>query len=189
MDNALIEMFTVVVDALEAEGAPYAVTGSIASSVHGEPQMTQVVDLVILAPPARAAAVAARIRPRFYAPDDMLVQAAADHGFANVVDGLTGLKVDLSFVPATGFLAGVLRRRVRRPIGTGSPEFWLVTPEDVILMKLLWRKDSRSHKRWENALSVARVQGARLDWRYLFEQAAELGLADDLAALRDEAGI
>ncbi|MCH7793471.1 MAG: hypothetical protein IID31_14475 [Planctomycetes bacterium] len=53
-------------------------------------------------------------------------------------------------------------------------------------MKLLWRKDSRSQKQWENALSVVRVRGARLDWKYLFEQARELDLVEDLTALRDE---
>lgn len=189
MDNALLETLATVVEALDAEAVPYAVTGSIASSVYGEPHMTQDVDLVVLASPARAAAVAARIRPRFYAPEDMVTAAAAANEFANVIDGRTGLKVDLSFVPASGFLAHVLERRTRCPIGTDGPEFWLVTAEDVILMKLLWRKDTRSHKQWDNALGVARVKGVRLDWRYMFEQAAGLALTEDLEALRDEAGI
>ena len=61
--------------------------------------------------------------------------------------------------------------------------------EDIILMKLLWRRDTRSTKQWENALSVARVKGARMDWKYLFEQARTLDIEEDLIALRDEAGI
>ena len=121
MDDALIQTLTAVVEALEAVGVPYAVTGSVASSVHGEPHMTQDVDLVLRSSPAQAAAVAARIRPRFYAPDDMLMQAAAEHGFANVIDGLTGLKADLSFVAETGFLGEVMARRIRCPIGADSP--------------------------------------------------------------------
>ena len=56
-------------------------------------------------------------------------------------------------------------------------------------MKLLWRKDTQSRKQWENALSVVRVKGVSLDWKYLFEQARTLGLEDDLIKLRDEAGI
>jgi len=189
MDNALIETLSAVVEALEAEGIPHAVTGSVASSVHGEPQMTQDVDLLVLASADRAAAVATRLRPRFYAPEDMLRKAASEHGFANVVDGHTGLKADLSFAAAAGFPAAVLRRRVRCRIGADGPEFWLVTPEDVILMKLLWRKDTRSNKQWDNALGVTRVKGAMMDWAYLFEQARELEIEEDLVHLRNEAGI
>jgi len=65
----------------------------------------------------------------------------------------------------------------------------VVTAEDIILMKLLWRRESRSEKQWSNALSVARVKRARLDWKYLWEQARSLGIEDDLVKLRDEAGI
>jgi hypothetical protein len=65
----------------------------------------------------------------------------------------------------------------------------VVTAEDIILMKLLWRRESRSEKQWSNALSVARVKRAKLDWKYLLEQARSLGIEDDLVKLRDAAGI
>lgn len=101
----------------------------------------------------------------------------------------TGLKIDLSFIGKDVFLQETLRRRVRRQIGSHPYEFWFVTPEDVILMKLVWRKDTESQKQWENALSVARVKGAWMDWKYLFEQARALEIEDDLIKLRDESGI
>ena len=49
--------------------------------------------------------------------------------------------------------------------------------------------DTRSTKQWENALSVARIKGARMDWKYLFEKARQLGIDGNLNQLRDEAGI
>jgi hypothetical protein len=189
MDDPLIETLTITTDALEAEGIIYALTGSMASSVHSEPLMSEDVDLVLQATPEQARRVSARLMPRFYAPEDMLVEAARTHAFTNVVDNRTSLKADLSFAPSTGFLAETLERRVRARIGKAPNEFWVVTPEDVILMKLLWRKDTRSTKQWENALSVARVKGARMDWKYLFDQAHKLAIAEDLTQLRDEAGI
>lgn len=189
MDDALIETLTAVADALEAEGADYAITGSVASSLHGEPFMSQDVDLLVRASPAQARRISARLTPRFYAPDDMLMEAAGKHTFANVVDNRTGLKADLSFVPPDGFIAEALQRKSRARIGSAPREYWVVSAEDVILMKLLWRKDTRSSKQWDNALSVARVQGARLDWNRLFTQARRLDLVADLETLRDEAGI
>ncbi|MFQ5492343.1 MAG: hypothetical protein ACE5GE_16660, partial [Phycisphaerae bacterium] len=94
-----------------------------------------------------------------------------------------------SFVANKGFLHQALKRRVRLPLGTASMAYWFVTAEDVILMKLLWRKDTQSPKQWDNALGVAKVKGARMDWKYLFEKAGQLGVEQDLVRLRDQAGI
>jgi len=189
VDNALMETLRGVTAVLEDLGVPHAVTGSIASSVYGEPFMSQDVDLVVAASPTGAVDIARRLTPRFYAPEDMLRDAAVRHAFANVVDNRTGLKADLSFVEPLTFPGTALARRQRVRIGVSGPEFWFVTPEDVILMKLVWRKDTQSAKQWENALSVARMKGARMDWKYLWEQAAQLGITDDLTTLRNEAGI
>lgn len=188
MDDALIVSLTAVADALEQVGATYAVTGSIATSVYGEPFQSLDVDLIVSASTEQAARLAELLTLRFHADPEMLRDAAADHDFVKVVDQRTGLKVDLSFVRGA-FLGDVLSRRVRCKIGGAEPGFWFVTPEDAILTKLLWRKDSRSAKQWDNALGVVRVRGARLDWKYLFDQARELDIEDDLEQLRDEGGV
>jgi hypothetical protein len=189
MDKTLLRTLSAVAEALDAEGVAYAITGSIASSVHGEPFSSIDVDLILHASPTQAENVAMRLAPRFYAPPEMLADAAGRKSIANVVDNATSLKADLSFVPSTGFLGLVMRRRVQAAIGSQSPQYWFTTPEDVILMKLLLRKDTQSAKQWENALGVARVKGVGMDWKYLFEQAEGLGVKADLVRLRDEAGI
>jgi len=189
MDDALIEMLSSVADALDAASVTYAVTGSIASSVHGEPFASLDADIILIASRAQAGEIALSLQPRFYAPPDMLMEAAGRGSFANVVDNRTGLKVDFSFVSGDEFLQSVLRRRVLLPIGSHSRAFWFVTPEDVILMKLLWRKATQSAKQWENVLGVARVRGARMDWGYLMETARRLDIEQDLTRLRDQARI
>ncbi len=189
MDDALVDTLKLVTDGLDELGITYAVTGSVASSLHGEIHSTIDADLILIASPENAAQLSDLLGPRFYAPGDMLADAARNRTMTNVVDNLQGFKVDLSFVGDDPYLRQVLRRRVRRPIGDGQPEFWFVTPEDVILMKLIWRKDSQSSKQWNDALSVVTVHGARLDWRYLFQEARGLNLVEDLTALRDEGGV
>lgn len=189
MIDPLIETLSVVTGNLELLEIPYAITGSVASSAHGEPVQSMDADLILAALPTRAGALSRKLSPRFYAPEDMLVEASKTGGFINVIDGQTGMKIDLSFVGNDAFLQQCLGGRVRQRIGSHPREFWFVTPEDIILMKLLWRKETKSAKQWENALGVARYKGARMDWKYLFEQARALGLEQDLIKLRDEAGI
>lgn len=188
-DDPPLHTLTTVADALEALNIPYAITGSLASSVHGEPYSTLDADLVVLAPPAKARELSGRLTPRFYADTGALESAAKSGGFSHVVDNATGMKVDLSFITDDEFLHEVLRRRTMLPIGSHPHAFPFVSAEDVILMKLLWRRDTASRKQGENALGVAQVRGARMDWKYLFEQAQRLGVESDLIRLRDEAGI
>ncbi len=189
MDDALIDTLKEVADALEKLGIVYAVTGSVASSLHGEVHSTVDADLILTATPEMATRLSPLLSPRFYAPDDMLAAAARNQTMANVVDNRQGLKVDLSFVGSDSYLQSVLRRRVQKPIGDSQPEFWFVTAEDVILMKLLWRRGSQSTKQWNDALGVVSVMQAKLDWKYMLQQASALTITDDLTQLRNEGGV
>lgn len=189
MDDALIASLAFVTDALEQLQIPHAITGSVASSTHSEPVQTMDVDLVLIAQPSKAAALAAALKPKFYVPEDTLTNAARNGGFVNVIDGQTGIKIDLSFVGDDPYLRQCVQRRVRLTIGGHPREFWFVTAEDIILMKLYRRRDTRSAKQWENALGVTRYKGSRMDWKFLVEQARSLGVEQDLIKLRDEAGI
>ncbi|MCK4660543.1 MAG: hypothetical protein KAV82_13565 [Phycisphaerae bacterium] len=188
-DNPIVEVLTETVRVLDAVGIPYAVTGSVASSFHGEPYASLDVDLVCRMTPEQAGQVAKRLPQRFYRSDEMLIEAAQNCGFAHLIDTKTGLKVDLSVPAKTSFYDQVLLRRQSVELAPDTPRFDFVTAEDIVLMKLLWRKDSQSTKQWDNALGVVRIQAARLDWKYLFDQAEQLGLTDDLTALRDTAGV
>ncbi len=187
--NPILEVIAAVVKALEAAGVEYAITGSVASGLHGEPISTQDVDIILRMTPGQARQVANDLPRRFYCNQEALIEAARAGGFVNVIDMDTTFKVDLSVVSPTPFDRNVFQRRQAMQFEPGGPRFDVVSPEDIILMKLVWRKDSRSTKQWENALSVARVKGARMDWKYLFDQARNLDIEDDLTKLRDEAGI
>jgi hypothetical protein len=189
MDDPLLDVIAATVPVLDSVGVPYAITGSVASSVHGEPCVSADVDLVVRMTPQQAERVARDLPERFYRSVDALCDAATNCSIANLVDTVTGLKVDLSVLSATSFHQRVFERREAIALGPNAPAFQFVSPEDIVLMKLVWRKDSRSQKQWENALGVVRVQGARLDWSYLFGQAVQLGVIEDLKVLRDEAGV
>jgi len=189
LTDPLLDVLSAVVNVLSHAGVEYAVTGSVASSLHGEPVFSQDIDLVVRMTPEQARRVARELPQRFYRNQDAVIEAAQVAGFVNLIDSESGLKVDLSVLPAGDFNDRVLERRLSLKFDPNVPAFDVVTAEDVILMKLLWRRDTRSAKQWENALSVARVKGARMDWEYLFGQAKKVGVEEDLERLRDEAGI
>lgn len=178
-----------VTTALDQQHIPYAVTGSVASSLHGEPVTSLDIDFVVQMLPEHANLLAATLTGRMYADAEALRDAAAQCGMANLYDFASGYKIDLSILANTPYHAEVMRRRVRVTHPTENVSFWVVSAEDIILMKLIWRKDTQSQKQWDNAISVARVQGARLDWAYLQRWAQEVDVQADLEALMRETGI
>ena len=188
-DDPLIDVIQATVDVLDRAAVPYAITGSVASTLHGEPFQSQDVDIVLRMTVPQARQIAEELPQRFYRSAERLEHVAESGGIANLIDTDSGLKVDLSVLEAGAFYDSIVARRELLKYGPDGPAFYTVTAEDIILMKLLWRKDTRSAKQWENALGVARVQGAGMDWDYLFEQARMLGLEEDLRQLRDEARV
>lgn len=187
--NLILEVIGLVAEALEAAGIDYAIAGSMASGVHGEPVTTQGVEILVRMNEQQARTFSRTLPARFYHDEESLAEAARSGGFVNVIDMDTAFRVEVSRVPLTPFHRNVFQRRQTLEFEPGGAAFKVVSPEDIILMKLLWRKDTQSVKQWENALSVARVQGARMDWKYLFEQARKVGIEEDLITLRDEDGI
>lgn len=186
-ENPLLRLLRIVCERLEAAGATYAITGSVASSLHGQAVSSLDVDLCVRMSADDAARFAASLPPELYRSDAGLLVAARSHTMSNVIDPASGLKVDLSFLSPSPFHESVLRRRRLVAFAPGGPSFWTVSAEDIILMKLLWRKDTRSRKQWDNALSVVKVNGARLDWSYLRAWAERLGLTADLELMMKEA--
>jgi len=188
-EDAIVELLRDVVSALERAGVAYAVTGPVASGIHGKPITSLDVDLVVRMTPAQAKALAKDLPSRFYRDEEAMLEAVQEYGVANLIDMDTSLKVDLSVLGPGAYHDSLMSRAAACSWGTGEGSFHVVSAEDVILMKLDWRRQTRSQKQWLNALDVARVQGARMDWEYLHRWADELGLIRDLEALKYEAGI
>jgi hypothetical protein len=184
-----MDLIRMVTGALEGEGVVYAVTGSIASSIHGEPVTSLDVDLVTCMTADQAGRVAGRLVPRLYAEVDAVRRAAVEHRMVNFIDGSSGFKVDISMLDDSAYHRELMSRRVKIAHPESGDAFWVVSPEDIVLMKLVWRRESRSEKQWRNALSVLKVQGHRLDWSYLRSWAGRLGVLEDLEQLAREARI
>jgi hypothetical protein len=187
--SSLFELIDIVCDLMDRSGIVYAITGSVASSAYSEPYTSVDVDLCLHASPAAVESFLKIIPGRFYHHDEAIRDAARRHSMINLTDNQTGWKVDLSFMPESGYLAQVLSRRQEIQYGLQGKSYWTVSPEDIILMKLLWRKDTLSIKQFENALSVMRAQRTQLDWSYLHAWADQLGFRSDLEEVKAAAGV
>ena len=173
------ELLRLIVDQLDAAGIPHMVAGSFASTYHGEPRMTRGIDLVI-DPDANSLAQFADglDRERFYMPD--WSDEFARRGMTNVIDTISGWKVDLIFRKDRPFSESEFGRRTR--IELGGAAVHMATVEDTVLAKLEWAHQSGSERQLEDVRAMLAVQDT--DAVYLDKWAAELGVSELLAAVR-----
>jgi hypothetical protein len=175
---------------LDRLGIPYVITGSFASSVHGEPRSTDDIDVVADVRPAHVSPLTAALAAEWYV-SEQAAREAVDAGTSfNAIHLPTGVKVDIFVVGRDPFDA----RRVAtaRLVRLGEPAAVLRvdSAEHILLRKLEWfrRGGETSDRQWRDVLGVVRTQGDRLDRVELATWADRLGVADLLARALREAG-
>lgn len=179
------ELLRQVGERLDRRGCARFVTGSVASTVFGEPRFTNDVDIVVRMDERQAALFAASfIGDEWYVSVEAAVDAARRRTMFNVIHVPSGLKADIIVAPDSPHDHARFSRvrRITMPDGRSEP---FASPEDVILKKLQFFREGGSSKHLRDIASMIAVQGeAAMDWRYLEEWAERLGIAAELDRVR-----
>ncbi len=168
---------------LEDSGIPYMISGSLGSSLHGEPRATNDIDLIIAPAAAQLNIFIQSLGEDYYVGPEQ--EAFQNRSMFNVIDHQTGWKADLIIRKDRAYSLEEFRRRMSANIL--DVEVTVVSPEDAILSKLEWLKESGSELQFRDALGVAVVQWENLDKGYLGKWARELSVEDLLETLLSNA--
>lgn len=181
------ELLKTVVRVLDEAGIEYMVTGSIASSLQGEPRSTHDVDLVVaLKPSGVDALIRAFPAPNFYLSAESIDDALRHQSMFNLLDVNQGDKVDFWILTNEPFDQSRFQRRQRQAFEGISIN--MSSAEDTILAKLRWAQLSGgSEKQFRDALRVYEVQYKVLDLGYLRTWAARIAVESLFQRLQDEA--
>jgi hypothetical protein len=160
---------------LERAGVPYMITGSVASSYHGEPRATRDLDIVIDPDPAGITRLVGELEAAgLYVDAGAALRALGDRTQFNAIDGATGWKVDFLVRKDRAFSREEFARRTRADLlGTTA---WLASPEDTIIAKLEWAMASGSDLQLGDVAGMLDVGGNSLDLVYVGRWVADLGL-------------
>ena len=183
------ELLRRVIQALDDAGIEYMVTGSVASSLQGEPRSTHDIDLVAAMERAAAGKLAKAFPPPdFHLDEESIVDAINNQSMFNLIDVTTGDKVDFWILTNAPFdRSRFSRKYVEEVMGM---RIAVSSPEDTILAKLRWAKLSGgSEKQFTDALRVYEVQFETLGMDYLQSWAKKLGVDPLLQKLQEEAEV
>lgn len=178
------ESLFAVVSLLNRERIPYAVMGGLAVRVYALPRATQDVDVTIDIEEDRLPSLRDLLHE-----SGCSIPPVYDSGWLDRVAGMPLFKVarhvgsgvvDIDiFVARSSFQDSILRRRVL--VDLQGNRVWLVSPEDLVLLKL-------AANRPRDRVDVQDLFFAlgSLDDPYLDHWADKLGVVDQLCAARDE---
>ena len=186
--RALLE----VVRILDELGLAYAIGGSIASSVFGEPRASADADLLVELSRKRVADLVEKLAAGFYVSPEAAEDAVRRTTSFNAIHLDTMYKVDFFVAGSSELDREQLRRRVKLELTTNpSASAYVTAAENIILRKLDWyrRGGGVSDQQWRDVLGVIKIQGGALDLAYLRCLATKVGLDELLTEALGDSGL
>ena len=179
MDLA-ISVLAQVTSALEGLGIPYALVGSLASSIHGLYRSTADIDILADVEMSQAPSLFMTLRDGFYVDEQVIREAIAQRRSFNAIHYEAVFKVDIFISSRDDFSTAQLQRRQLREIPGTEHKLFVTSAEDTVLAKLKWYRagNETSNTQWTDVVGVLAINRNQLDLSYMTSWANKLGLSD-----------
>ena len=167
--------------ALEHAGAPYALVGSLASTLHGEPRGTLDVDFATLMRPGHVERFLLEVTGAFATDAEWVREAVRERRLFQLVHLGSFIKVDVYVRDCDGPDAAQVLRAQRLVLGDDPADTLSVaSAEDTVLQKLSWFQQGGgvSDRQWRDVVGVIKARQAALDLDYMSRWAAGRGVGD-----------
>lgn len=158
---------------LKQAGIAYMVTGSVAANFYAVPRMTRDIDIVVELSDRDIGRFIRIFQKDFYLEPETVQAAVKNKGMFNLIQNEYVIKIDFVVRKDSEYRRKEFFRR--RKISVDGQSFYVVAPEDLILSKLDWAKDTRSEVQLTDVRNLLKsVKG--LDRRYLARWVKRLGV-------------
>jgi len=181
MDEQL-EFVKQIANRLGGAGIDYMLTGSMAMAVYAMPRMTRDVDVVIAVDRGHAETLVRLFEADCYIDRDAVLEAIDNTGMFNVIHNKWIIKADFVVRKNSPYRKNEFERRRQTEI-EGSPIF-VVAPEDLILSKLEWARETGSELQRRDVRDLI-FSVTDLDWAYIENWSVQLGIDSLLREVRE----
>lgn len=161
-----LEVLKEVARRLDGTGIAYMITGSTPANFYAVPRMTRDIDIVVELSERDIGKFILAFEKDHYLEPETVREAVKNKGMFNLSHDQYIIKVDF-----------VVRKDTprKKKISVDGENLYIVAPEDLILSKLVWAKDSKSEIQLRDVQNLLQsVKG--LDRRYLARWGKQLGV-------------
>jgi len=114
----------------------YMLSGSVAMSTYTLPRFTRDFDFIVHLNPSHAMLLADHFKEGYYCDADSIRDAIKNKGLFNIIDHKSNYKADFIILREEPFRQEEFNRR--RQIDFLDMKVYFVSPEDLLLSKLIW---------------------------------------------------
>ena len=172
------DFFRLVIEAFSELRVPYFVTGSVATSLYGEPRDTMDVDIVADLREEHVPALCARFAsPEYYLSEDAARQAIRHKSQFNILQSDTGLKADIMVPEMNAFNRSRFKRAREWPTSKNVRAFY-TSPEDAIIKKMDFFREGGSEKHLRDIAGILKISPEDVDKEYVTRWARDMDLTD-----------
>ena len=160
----MLSFFQKITDVLDQYQIPYMLSGSIALGIYTVPRMTRDIDFVIHLEAKNLDLFVDSFKEGFYCDRDGIKDAMVGPvKMFNIIDHESGYKADFVVLKDDPFRLEEFRRRLR--VDYFEKTIYVVSPEDLLISKLIWIQDFQSAVQIEDIKSLVVLD--TLDWEYI----------------------
>ena len=150
-------------------------TGSTAANFYAVPRMTRDIDIVLEIKREDSHALVKLFEDDFYIDEETVLEAIEKNSMFNALHNDYVVKVDF-IVRKPGEYRRLEFER-RRLVDFAGQSIWVVSPEDLVLSKLYWAKDTFSDMQLGDVRNII-SQLKDMDFSYIEKWVQELGIEE-----------
>jgi hypothetical protein len=168
----MIEFLKTIILFFQSNNIDYMLSGSVALSVYVVPRATRDFDFVVQIKNEDVDLFVNSFREGYYCDADAIKDAIKHSGMFNIIDHASGFKADFIVLKNQPFRKAEFERRTE--IDFLDMQVFVVTPEDLLISKLIWIQDFQSALQIEDIKSLKQLPNIDLDYIKLWAKKLQL---------------
>lgn len=168
----MIAFFQKITDVLGESSIPYMLSGSVAMSIYIVPRATRDFDFIIHLDEKNIDRFIQHFQEGYYCDRDAIQDAVRRQSMFNIIDHASGFKADFMVLKNEAFRQEEFNRR--KKVDFLDKPIYVVSPEDLLISKLIWIQDFQSPQQMEDIKNLTAIE--QLDWSYINKWVTELRL-------------
>jgi hypothetical protein len=159
----MIAFFQKITDVLNELNIPYMLSGSVAMSIYIVPRATRDFDFIIHLEEKNIDRFIQHFQEGYYCDKDSIQDAVKRRSLFNIIDHASGFKADFVVLKDEPFRQEEFNRR--KKVDFFDKTIFVVSPEDLLISKLIWIQDFQSPQQMEDIKNLKVIE--QLDWQYV----------------------
>ncbi|GAB4015913.1 nucleotidyl transferase AbiEii/AbiGii toxin family protein [Spirosoma koreense] len=144
------ELLQFVSESLDKHGIEYMLSGSVALNAYSIPRYTRDIDIVIELRSENFPVFADIFLEReCYFHRESAEEEVRRRGMFNIIDWKSGMKIDFIIRKNDDFQQTEFERRQRKTV-LANVDCWIISPEDLIIAKLMWIQELQSQQQLDD---------------------------------------